>query len=340
MIGNNIPTTSVVVMGGGTGTYTVLKGLKKYSNLDLTAVVTSADDGGSNKKFRDEFGLLPPSDFRQCLLALADESESFETLRNLMRYRFSKGSGFEGQTFGNILIAALTDIKGNQLEAFKEVGKMLNIRGQILPVTLDNIRLMAEYEDGSITFGEHLIDEPEEYHNFDQRIKRLFLNRTAEIFIETKTAIEKAEAIILGPGDLYTSIAANLVVNGVVEAVKNSKAKIIYCVNLVTKYGQTSNFTAFDHVQELSNYLGRNPDFVLMHNQTEFPEDVLQAYAAQNDYPVIDDLAKAEDLGIKVIRENLINSEIVNKSAKDNLKRSLIRHDSDKLAEVIAGLLG
>jgi len=326
-------------MGGGTGTFTVLKGLKKYPDLHLTAVVTSADDGGSNKKFRDEFGLLPPSDFRQCLLALADESPDYEILRALMRYRFNKGDGFEGQTFGNILIAALTDIKGSQLEGFKAVEKLLNIKGQILPITLDNIRLMAEYEDGSITFGEHLIDEPEDYHNSAQRIKRLFLNRPGEIYDQAKQALLKANAVILGPGDLYTSISANLVVNGVMETIQHTKAKIVYVVNMMTKYGQTAGFTAADHVQELKKYLGKWPDVVLMHADTSFDAEILAAYAAQNDYPVIDDLDILTEQGIKIVRADITNSEVVQKSATDKLKRSLIRHDSDKLAEVLLGLI-
>lgn len=322
---------NIVVMGGGTGTFTVLSGLKDYKDLHLTAIVSSADDGGSNKKFRDEFGLLPPSDFRQCLVALASNEDAEQTIRKLMMYRFTKGVGLEGQTFGNILIAALTDIEGSQIKAFEEVGKILKIKGEIYPITLGNVRLMAEYENGDITYGEHLIDEPEDIHDSTQRIKRLFLNRNAEVFEKAKEAIENADYIVLGPGDLYTSTLANAIVGNAAEIMKNSKAKIIYIVNLMTKYGQTFGFTAKDHVEEIEKYIGKKPDFIMINNTT-FDDDVLEKYEHLHDFPVKNDL---DEKKYKVISCDLVAHEVVEKQKGDNLRRSLIRHDSDKLAEVI-----
>ena len=167
----------LVTMGGGTGTFVLLSGLKHYNNLALTAIVSATDDGGSNKKFRDEFGLIPPSDFRQCLVALADEdvmsSHGTSLLRELFMYRFNKGEGFKGQTFGNMFIAGLTDILGSQIKAMEEIGKILHIKGKILPITVEDIRLVAEYEDGTIVKGEHLIDEPENIKIFGKRIRKL-----------------------------------------------------------------------------------------------------------------------------------------------------------------------
>lgn len=335
MSSDTIHSKKVVVIGGGTGTYTVLRGLKHYPDLKLTAVVTTSDDGGSNKKFRDEFGLLPPSDFRQCLVALADESRSNSILRELMMFRFNQGVGLEGQTFGNILIAALSEIKGSQLKAFAEVGKLLNIKGEILPVTTENIRLMAEYEDGSIAFGEHLIDEPEDFHDSKQRIKRLFTNRGAQIYSETERAILEADCIIFGPGDLYTSTLANLVVDGVTRAIMSSKAKVVQVLNIMTKYGQTYGLTACDHVNELQNYLGRLPDYIIWNSSSDFPEEILASYAKIHDFPVKDDLNEMELHGSKVMRADLISGEIAKKADSDKLKRSLIRHDSYKLANVL-----
>lgn len=328
---------NVVVMGGGTGTFTVLSGLKKYPDLSLTAVVSSADDGGSNKKFRDEFGLLPPSDFRQCLIALASDHANEETLRKLMAYRFTKGVGLEGQTVGNILIAALTDIEKSQLKAFGALGEILKIKGKILPVTLDNIRLMAEYEDGEVVFGEHLIDEPEDFHDANQKVKRLFLNRKAEVFDDTKQAIKEADYIILGPGDLYTSTIANLIVGDLPQVIKKSKAKVIYITNLMTKYGQTLNFTAMDHLTEISKYLTKVPEYILV-NSSKLPTEAIKRYKEEKgDIPVIDDFKDKEDY--IVVRKDLLSNQIVEKSSSDLLYRSLIRHDPKKLAEALHQLM-
>lgn len=323
----------IVIIGGGTGTYTVLSGLKKHENLNLSAVVSSMDDGGSNKKFRDEFGLLPPSDFAQCLVALShDGPQHAITLRKLMNYRFSKGVGLEGQRFSNILIAALTDIEGSQIRALETTGAILNIKGDILPITTDDVRLMAEYENGDLVMGEHLIDEPEEFHDARMRIKRLFLNRKANLYPPTRKAIKLADYIILGPGDLYTSTIANLIVGDTPDVIKNSSAKVIYLPNLMTKYGQTYKFSAKDHVLEIKKYLGREPDYILINNKP-LPTNAIKRYAKEkNDYPVKDDLATNTK---NIIRKDLLSRKIIKKNDADKLYRSLIRHDISKLGKAL-----
>lgn len=324
----------IVVIGGGTGSFVVLSGLKQYKDLELTAIVSASDDGGSNKKFRDEFGLLPPSDFRQCLVALSSDKPKHDTMRKLMMYRFNKGVGLEGQTFGNILIAALTDIEGSQLTAFERIGEILNIHGRIIPITTEDIRLMAEYEDGSIAFGEHLIDEPETFHNGQLRILRLFSNRKAEIYRNAAEAIKEADAVILGPGDLYTSTLANFVVDGTKEALAESHAKKIYIVNLMTKYGQTYGFSASNHVQEIEKYTGSLPDVVLMNNATLNKEAILRYKNLTNDVPIIDDLSESMP-NVLVSRADLVHNQIIQKQESDKLLRSLIRHDAKKVAKTI-----
>lgn len=323
----------ITVIGGGTGTYTVLSGLKKYTHLDLTAIVSSMDDGGSNKKFRDEFGLLPPSDFAQCLVALSHDGPKHAiTLRKLMSYRFSKGIGLEGQRFSNMLIAALAEIEGSQLRALQKAGEILNIKGKILPVTTDDVRLMAEYENGELAFGEHLIDEPDKFHDPRLRIKRLFLNRKAQVYPKTKKAIQLSDFIVLGPGDLYTSTLANIVVEEVAEIIRNSTAKIVYISNLMTKFGQTYRFTVTDHLNELKKYLGKYPDIVIINN-TPLPKEALNRYKKEkNDFPVKDDVTKPL---YNVVRTDLLAHEIVNKPKSDSLWRSLIRHDSNKIGKIL-----
>ncbi len=320
---------NIVVIGGGSGISPVLKGLKNYEDVNLKAVITTADDGGSNKRVREEFGLLPSSDFRQALVSLADDKQVNESMKQLMIYRFSKGLGIEGMTFGNLMIIALTDIFGSQMRAYDEVGKILKIKGELIPITIENIRLMAKYENGDIIPGEHYIDEPEEHHDMTQKITKLYVNRQVKVFPKAREAIESADYIILGPGDLYTSILSNIVIGDAAELIKNSKAKLIYNINLMTKYGQTFNFSANDHVKEIERYIGRKIDYILLNN-SELPQDELDKYKKENDFPVKDDLIDQE--GQKVYRADLVAETVYKKAKSDVLKRSFIRHDSEKLA--------
>lgn len=324
----------IVVIGGGTGTFVVLSGLKKYP-VDLSAVVSMADSGGSNKIIRDEFGLLPSSDVRQCLVALADDTfVAQKTLRKLFMYRFAKGFGTKGHTFGNLFLAALSDITGNQAEAIRQAGKILRIKGRVVPVSMAKTNLVAKYENGFLVKGEHEIDEP----NFDGRlhIKKLSLIPRVSISDGAARVINGANLIVLGPGDLYTSVLANIVVSGVPKALQKTKAKLVYIVNLVTKKGQTFGFGAKDHVSEIEKYIGRKLDYLIF-NSGKLPTIIVRKYQKENEHPVVDDLGVNGNR--KIIKADLLAREEVKKVSGDVLKRSLIRHDPKKLAKVLVRLL-
>ncbi len=324
-----------MVIGGGTGTYTVLLGLKKYP-VDLSVIVSMMDTGGSNRVIRDEFGLLPTSDIRQCMVALAS-NRSHEILRELFTYRYNSGTGISGMTFGNLFMAALTDIYSSQEEAIKKTCEILDVQGKIIPVTYDNVHLVAKYEDGGQVLGEHFIDEPPEGSG-GKKISELTLIPEARSNKDAIFAIKNADMIVLGPGDLYTSIICNLLVDGIADAIRKSKAKKVYVMNLTTRYSQTHNFTASNHLEELEEYLGKGSiDFVLINKSTKFPSEVLKRYAEENAYPVKDDLKPYKKL--HVIRRSFISKEVYVKPKSDLLLRSLIRHDSAVLAKSLISLI-
>lgn len=325
----------IVVIGGGTGTYTVLKGLKKYT-VDLSVIVSMMDSGGSNRILRDEFGILPTSDIRQCIVALAS-GNSNGLIRELFTYRYSQGTGIEGMTFGNLFMAALTDIYGSQAKAIEKTCELLGVKGEIIPITFDNSHLVARYANGAQVLGEHAIDEPDA-RNGESRIVELSIVPPAKANIKAISAIKKADLIVIGPGDLYTSLICNLIVSGVSDAIKNSKAKKVYIVNLMTKYGQTNNFSAQKHLTELEKYLGRGViDVCLVNKKIEISHDIAKRYEEENAQLVKDDLKDSKNL--KVIRGEFRSSVVPESHKSDKLKRSLIRHDSDKLAKALMRLL-
>lgn len=318
----------ITVIGGGTGTYTVLSGLKKY-DLDLAAIISMMDSGGSNRIIRDEFGLLPTSDIRQCIVALASE-KSHEDLRKLFTYRYESGIGISGMTFGNLFMAALTDIYGSQKKAIKKTCQMLQVKGDILPVTYDDVHLVARYDNGKQVLGEHYIDEPDEALG-KQKIVELEVIPKAKANNDAVDAIMDSDLVVLGPGDLFTSIVCNLVIDGIPDAIKKTKAKVLYVVNLMTRFGQTTEFTATDHLETLEKYLGKGSvDFCLINKNGTIPKSVLDRYKEENAYPVEDDLDQRKD--IQIIRAKVISNEVYQKPKSDKLQRSLIRHDPDKLA--------
>lgn len=323
----------VVVIGGGTGAYVVLMGLKKYP-VHLTAIVSMADDGGSNKIIRDEFGLLPTSDIRQCFVALAEESgETEKLMRQLFTYRFHQGAGIEGMTFGNLFMAALADILGSQQDAIEQTSKILKIKGEVIPITLDNVRLGAVYENGHRLIGEHLIDEPQ--HDGMLKITELFLEPMAKANPQALEAIGDANMIVLGPGDLYTSTIANLIVGNISPALQETKAIIVYVLNLMTVPGQTYGFSGKDHIAELERYMGRNIDVVLV-NEHPIQKATQEKYEKMQSVPVKDDFVKEL---YRVVRADLLGGEEIKNIPGDVLRRSFIRHEPDKLAKVLISLL-
>ena len=325
----------IVVIGGGTGTYTVLTGLKKYP-VDLTVIVSMMDSGGSNRVIRDEFGLLPTSDIRQCIVALASEDSS-RLLRKLFAYRYNQGTGISGMTFGNLFMAALTDVYGSQDAALRKTCDMLDVEGRIIPVTQENTNLVARYDNGKQVLGEHFIDEPQG-DLCQHRIVELSVFPPARANKGALKAIKEADLVVLGPGDLYTSLICNLVIDGIDKALRETKAKLVYVMNLMTKFGQTNNFTAKDHLTELERYIGANTiDICLVNNSDKFAKGILGRYKEEKAHPVKDDLDR--ELKIKVIRRSLISSKVYTKDKGDGLTRSLVRHDSAKLAKSIISLM-
>ncbi len=311
----------IVVIGGGTGTYTALTGLKKHSK-NITAVVTMADDGGSSGRLRDEFGHLPPGDARRCLVALSADDHMNRMLRALFEYRFDKGFGLNGHSFGNLMLTALTELTGSAEAAILEASRLLNIRGRVLPVTTDNVRLCATLEDGTVIEGESNIDvrkvKPE------LRIYSVFLSPEAKGYQPALDAIREAEILVIGPGDLYTSIVPNLLAAGIPEAVRDCQGVRIYVSNLMTKSGETDRFTASCFVEEVCKYLGsrRSLDCMIVNNGA-FSPSRLAKYAKENAFPVQIDLDRCLDYVPNVFQSNLLS------------EGSLVRHDSDKLAQQI-----
>lgn len=320
-------------IGGGTGTFVALKGLKEHP-VELSAIVTMADSGGSNKRIRDEFGLLPTSDIRQCFVALSDENGGSGLLRKLFMYRFEKGQGIAGMTMGNLFMAALADILGSQEEAIRQTRKVLRIKGRVIPVSYTDTNLTARYEDGHVVSEEHLIDEPE--HDGRLKIQEVFLQPKAIANPEALEAIQKAELIVLGPGDLYTSLVPNVLVTGIPEALASSKARIVYVLNLMTKFGQTFQYSARDHLSTLEQYIGKSIDWVLINNGT-IPKRALDVYAKFHEVPVEDTLTDGKPYHL--FRTDLVGNHIITKAKSDALVRSLIRHDSDKLGVALMHVL-
>ncbi len=320
----------VVVMGGGTGTFVVLSGLKAYP-VDLTAIVSMADTGGSARKERDEYGLLPSSDVRKALVALAEANgKRGGLLRELFSYRFEEGD-LTGMTFGNLFLVALSKVLGSQQVAIERAGEILRIKGRVLPVTMDKVDLVAKYEDGSEVVGEHMIDQP--MHDGKLKIVELTTKPGGRIFPRAKEALEEAEMIILGPGDLYTSVLATVVVDEVAKILQKTKATLVYVMNLMTRFGQTWGFAASDHLRELNKYIGRKMDVVVV-NKAPLPKKVVEKYQVSLAEPVKDDVGESSGI---VRADVLLPIEVVRESG-DVLERSLLRHDPDKLAAKLVRL--
>ena len=305
----------IVTIGGGTGLSTMLRGLKEYSS-NVTAIVTVADDGGSSGRIREDLGILPPGDIRNTLVALADTEPLME---ELFQYRFAWGEGLKGHSFGNLFIAAMTDITGDFEESIRAFSKVLAVRGKVLPSTLDSVRIGATYEDGSTMMGESLLPQK------NRKIKQVFLEpKDTKALPEAIQAILQADVVVVGPGSLYTSIIPNLLIPGFAEALAETSALRIYVCNVMTQPGETDGYTASDHVRALLGHVNRRDvlDYVIV-NQALISDAQAKKYALEGAHPVLVDSDKLQQLGVQVHQGDLL----------DHL--ALVRHDSEKLAAEI-----
>ena len=306
----------IVAIGGGTGLSMLLKGIKRITN-NITAVVTVGDDGGSSGRLREEMGVLPPGDIRNCIAALADDED---LVTKLFQYRFKSGEGLEGHSFGNLVLTALWAITGDMVRAVKESSNVLSIRGRVLPSTLDDMKLVAEMEDGRIIHGESNIPEA---HG---KIKRLYTDpKNCKALEEVIFAIRNADLIILGPGSLYTSVIPNLLIEEISKEVVASNAKKIYVCNIMTQPGETDSYSASDHIQALMRHANSRKliDAVLVNDY--LPSNLADKYKMAHSYPVKVDYENIKKLGVKIFHKKLI----------EDSKEGLVRHSSHRVARAI-----
>jgi uncharacterized cofD-like protein len=311
----------IVAIGGGTGLSVLLEGLKQYTS-NLTAIVTVADSGGSSGRLREQFDILPPGDIRNCLVALADAPN---LMRQLFQFRFNNNSELKGHSFGNLFITVMTQLTGDFEKAIRESSRVLAIRGQVIPSTLNKVSLVAEYKDGSRIEGEDKIPK------LHLPIERVYLKSLdSEKISATKEAIKlinSAEVIVLGPGSLYTSIIPNLLIKEITEAIVESPALKIYVVNIMTQPGETDNYTVSEHIKALIKHSHPKVIDYCIVNKSQIPQEYLTHYQKENSFPVVIDIDEIRNLGYRVILEDLLKIT------------EFIRHDADKLAQIILGLL-
>lgn len=307
----------IVVLGGGTGSFALLQELKEFTP-NLSAIVNMSDDGGSTGVLRDELGVLPPGDVRQCLVALSDSLE----VRNLFNYRFGDGR-FEGQSLGNIILSGLEKQKGSFADAVKVASRILHITGQVIPVTLTEHTLVMT--DGAETIeGESNIAK----RTIANQDARLTLKPKAVINNEAKKAIEFADLVVIAPGNLYSSLLPIMAVVGIPEALAETKAKIVSVTNLVTKPGQTDGWHVVDYVKQLERYLGKGQIDIVMYNNEPISNELLKKYAYEGEYPVSVAQERFSEISTKAIGARLVSKEISRQDPNDKaIKRTLIRHD-------------
>lgn len=308
----------IVAIGGGTGLAMLLKGLKEFTS-NITAIVTVADDGGSSGRLREQFDILPPGDIRNCLVALAD---SQSLMQDLFQFRFDSDSEFHGHNFGNLFITVMTKLTGDFDKAIKESSRVLAIRGKVVPSTLNKVKLAAEYKDGSITEGEAEIPKKR------LPIKKVYLKPDSSTAApEALRAIAEADAVVIGPGSLYTSVIPNLLIRDIVEALVASSAPKIYICNIMTQPGETEGFSCYDHVRALIEHSHPKVISYCILNKSRIPQQLGEKYKKENSYPITADSARIKSLGYKVIEENIINAD------------NFVRHDPDKLGKMIVDLI-
>jgi uncharacterized cofD-like protein len=308
----------IVVIGGGTGLSVMLRGLKQKP-LDITAIVTVADDGGSSGILREELQIPPPGDIRNVLTALADTEP---LLAEVLKYRFNSGTGLAGHSLGNLILAAMTDITGDFVTGITELSRIFAVRGRVLPAANQSIVLKAEMEDGSIVIGESTIPKS------GLAIRRVFLEPAdVEALPEAVQALREADAILIGPGSLYTSILPNLIVPKLAEAIIQSDAVKLFVCNVMTQPGETDNYSVSDHLGAIQAHIGHNLfDYVIV-NDGEIPPQVQSLYAEKGSTAVHLDLEEVTRRGYKVIADTLV------------LFRTYLRHDAAKLSDHIYHLV-
>ncbi|MFA6005183.1 MAG: gluconeogenesis factor YvcK family protein [Patescibacteria group bacterium] len=317
----------VVVIGGGTGTFAILSGLKHYP-LDISAVINMTDSGGSTGRLRDQYGVLPPGDVRQALVALSDSDKIW---RKLFLYRFETGD-LQGHNFGNILLAALEKVTRNFERSIEAAESILNTRGSVIPVTLNKTHLVATLADGTVIKTEAFIDVKEQR----PRIVNLALIRQTKGNPKAVSAIEKADLIIIAPGDLYTSILPNFMFKDIVQAFKKSTASKVLVANLMNKIGQTDDFALSDYIKVYEKYLGPKPFTHALVNDREIPRTIISLYAESKESSVKCDIRSSEQMTI--YKNDFISDHIYGIGKGDILDRSLLRHDGHKVGKLLRHL--
>jgi uncharacterized cofD-like protein len=318
--------TKIACIGGGTGLFNLLLGLKQLPHILINSIVAMTDDGGSTGKLRESFGILPPGDVRRNLVAL---SNAPVLMNEVLQHRFKTGGNvFEGHSFGNLFLTVLAEIKGSMKEGIKSLGDILNIQGIVIPVTDNLVRLGAMFEDGNIVIGESKIDTAEGRHP-EASIKKLWHVPKAETSIDAYASILNSDAVIIGPGDLFTSVITNLIVGHVAEAIVRTSAKKIYVCNLMTKLGETAHYGAFEHIKEIIDYLGGDYlDYVIISN-TRFSAEALKRYKAKGQFPVeVGDLRKIKG----ITKARIVLADVAHET-------ELVRHNNEKLKNVIGKVL-
>ncbi|MGB2630310.1 MAG: YvcK family protein [Candidatus Omnitrophota bacterium] len=312
----------IVVVGGGTGLSTLLTGLKQRTS-NITAIVTVADDGGSSGRLRQELDVLPPGDIRNCLVALAD---SEDLLGPLFQFRFSEGEGLKGHNFGNLFITAMSKVTGDFAKAITESSKVLAIRGNVFPATLQRVKLVAKRLNGRETVGESLIREERE-----SPIDQLLLSPgDCKATQESIDAISQADVIILGPGSLYTSVMPNLLIKGIQRQILRAKAVKIYVCNVMTEGGETENFSVSDHVRAIIKHTGPGIIDYCVANVSRIPKQLYEKYKLENKYPV--EISERDESWFKEEKIKLVKANIAG-------IKEFVRHDPMKLSDVIMDIL-
>jgi uncharacterized cofD-like protein len=324
----------IVVIGGGTGGFTLLNALKNYCS-NVTALVNMADDGGSTGQLRDELGVLPPGDTRKTLVALSESPK----VRDLFNYRFEEGT-LRGHTFGNLFLTALEKLTGSFAEAVETASEVLHTDGRVIPITLDNVRLVIEWPDGTMIHGENRIDVMEFAKNKGRPILHLAPN--ASINPDAAEAIRDANVVVLSAGDIYTSLGSSLAVAGVTEALKHTKARIVYVCNLVTKPGQTDGFTVSEHVAEIERLAGAQLIDYVIYNTARPPAELASKYIKEGELLVGIDQGVLANAHYKAIGQPLLDTETSPQATKGDplaAHRSLIRHNGDAIAKAVLEVL-